>query len=146
MSVYLDRILIGTVYDLEVFNFCFLCFLFVVFHQLVFVSYTFLVSEEKFLHQILLEEQFGPVQKFGEEEKKKMLAPKKAAIGFTYDDSVPSSSTAVSISHNIPLIPPEATEEEESDSDIDLGNNSRIQSNFRNFSMKGRSSQICQLM
>jgi hypothetical protein len=50
---------------------------------------------------------------------------------------VPSSSTAASISHNIPLIPPEATEEEESDSDIDLGNNSRIQSNFLNFSMKG---------
>ncbi|XP_046652107.1 CLK4-associating serine/arginine rich protein-like isoform X1 [Daphnia pulicaria] len=78
------------------------------------------VSEEKFLHQILLEEQFGPVQKLGEEEKKKMLAPKKAAIGFTYDDSTPSSSAAASTSHNIPVVPPEATEEEESDSDIDL--------------------------
>nr|CAH0102048.1 unnamed protein product [Daphnia galeata] len=78
------------------------------------------VSEEKFLHQILLEEQFGTVQKFGEEEKKQILAPKKAAIGFTYDDSAPSSSTAASTSHNNPLILPEATEEEESDSDIYL--------------------------
>ena len=51
-----------------------------------------------------------------------MLASKKAAIGFTYDDSTPSSSTAASISHNIPIVPPEAIEEDESDSDIDLGN------------------------
>ncbi|KZS13086.1 Uncharacterized protein APZ42_021810 [Daphnia magna] len=79
------------------------------------------VSEEKFLHQILLEEQFGPVQKLGEEEKKKMLAPKKAAIGFVYDDSSPSlSAAAASTSHNIPLVPPEAIEEDESDSDVDL--------------------------
>lgn len=69
-----------------------------------------------------MEEQFGPVQKTGEEEKKKILAPKKAAIGFTYADCTPSSSTVASSSQNIAAVPPDAIEEEESDSDIDLGN------------------------
>lgn len=98
-------------------TFAFLCFL-----QSIFCPLFTLVSEEKFLHQIFLEEQFGPVQKLGEEEKKKVLASKKAAIGFTYDDSTPSSSAAASSSHNITVVPPEAVEEDESDSDIDLGN------------------------
>ncbi len=88
----------------------------------LFLFFKILFSEEKFLNQIFVEEQFGPVQKLGEEEKKKMLASKKAAIGFTYDDSTPSSSAAASTSHNIPVVPQEALEEDESDSDIDLGN------------------------
>ena len=46
-----------------------------------------------------------------------MLAPKKAAIGFNYEDSVGSSSTSILPS----VIPPEATEDDESDSNIDLG-------------------------
>lgn len=69
------------------------------------------------MHQIYIEEQFGPVQKLGEEEKKKMLASKKATIQFTYEDSTPSSSGP---SLQGCVLPPEATEEE-SDSDIDLG-------------------------
>lgn len=99
-----------------------LTFIFRCFLQSIFCPFSLLVTEEKFLHQIFLEEQFGPVQKLGEEEKKKVLASKKAAIGFTYDDSTPSSSTAASSSHNITVVLPEAVEEDESDSDIDLGN------------------------
>ena len=71
------------------------------------------------MHQIYIEEQFGPVQKIGEEEKKKMLAPKKVTIQFTYEDSTPSSSAGPALQGCV--LPPEATEEEESDSDIDLG-------------------------
>ena len=79
------------------------------------------VSEEKFLHQIHAEEQFGPVHKTGEEDKKKMLASKKAAIGFTYEDSTPSGGGVASTSLLSPTMPVEATEEDDSDSDIDLG-------------------------
>lgn len=85
---------------------------------------SFVVSEEKFLHQIFIEEQFGPVQKFNEDEKKKkeMLASKKATIQFTYEDSTPSSSVpGPGSSLQGCVLPPEATEAEESDSDIDLG-------------------------
>lgn len=60
------------------------------------------------------------MQKIGEEDKKKQLAPKKAAIGFTYDDSTPSASTLSTV-FNSNVVPPEATEEDDSDSDIDLG-------------------------
>ena len=62
----------------------------------------------------------GPVQKLVEEEKKNVLASKKAAIGFTYDDSTPSSSAGTSSAH-LSVVPQEAIEEDESDSDIDLG-------------------------
>jgi len=48
-----------------------------------------------------------------------MLASKKATIQFTYEDSTPSSSTGPALQGCV--LPPEATEEEESDSDIDLG-------------------------
>jgi len=83
-----------------------------------------LVSEEKFLHQIHMEEQFGPVHKTGEDDKKKMLASKKAAIGFTYEDSTPGVATSTSLLS--PTMPVEATEEDDSDSDIDLGINFSI--------------------
>lgn len=67
-----------------------------------------------------MEEQFGPAQKVGEEEKKKVLAPKKAAIGFTYEDSTPPLSSTSSSALLAPVVPAEATEEDDSDSDIDL--------------------------
>ena len=57
----------------------------------------------------------------GEEDKKKMLASKKAAIGFTYEDSTCGSNAVASTSLLSPTVPVEATEEDESDSDIDLG-------------------------
>ncbi|KAG0723524.1 CLK4-associating serine/arginine rich protein [Chionoecetes opilio] len=46
------------------------------------------IKEEKFLHQIRLEEQFGPIVNKTIEEEKKALAPKKAAIAFTYTEDV----------------------------------------------------------
>uniref|UniRef100_T1IQN1 Suppressor of white apricot N-terminal domain-containing protein n=1 Tax=Strigamia maritima TaxID=126957 RepID=T1IQN1_STRMM len=69
-----------------------------------------LVSEEKFLYQIYLEEQFGPIGKSADEEKKK-LADKKVAIAYTYEDSTPQASTA---NNN------EDEEKKDEDSDIDL--------------------------
>ncbi|GAB6031738.1 hypothetical protein CHUAL_009481 [Chamberlinius hualienensis] len=66
------------------------------------------LSEEKFLQQIYLEEQFGPINKSNEEEKKK-LSDKKAAIGYVYEDST-----------NYPAISKDEEEKKESDDEIDL--------------------------
>lgn len=63
------------------------------------------VSEEQALHQIFIDEMYGAVNKSGEEEKKK-LSDKKAAIGYTYEDSTPAAE--------------KKEEEEESDEDSDL--------------------------
>lgn len=72
------------------------------------------------MHQIYAEEQFGPVHRAGEDDKKKILASKKAAaIGFTYEDSTPGVGASTSLLS--PTMPVEATEEDDSDSDIDLG-------------------------
>ncbi|XP_034325064.2 CLK4-associating serine/arginine rich protein [Magallana gigas] len=62
------------------------------------------VSEEQALHQIYIDEMYGAVNK-GVEEDKKKLAEKKAAIGYTYEDSTPVG---------------EKKEEEESDEESDL--------------------------
>lgn len=62
------------------------------------------VSEEQALHQIYIDEMYGAVNK-GVEEDKKKLAEKKAAIGYTYEDSTPMG---------------EKKEEEESDEESDL--------------------------
>ena len=105
------------------------------------------MTEEKFLHQIHLEEQFGPASVHGqprqaggiadeEAHKKKLLAPKKAAIGFTYEDSTApaaattgsaatgSASTNSSVLGSA-VVPLEAlasaADDDESDSDVDLG-------------------------
>lgn len=85
------------------------------------------VKEEKFLHQIRLEEQFGPIVNKAIEEEKKALAPKKAAIAFTYTEDVePEDKEKPDSSADAAL--PDGGEEaagdgsdEESDSDIDLG-------------------------
>uniref|UniRef100_A0A0A9XD10 CLK4-associating serine/arginine rich protein n=3 Tax=Lygus hesperus TaxID=30085 RepID=A0A0A9XD10_LYGHE len=74
------------------------------------------VSEEKFLHQLYLEEQFGAVTRMPEvpnEGKKKVQG---AAIGFNYDDPT---------ANQVPPQPaqepePEDDEEEDEDSDIDF--------------------------
>lgn len=62
------------------------------------------VSEEQALHQIYIDEMYGAVNR-GVEEDKKKLAEKKAAIGYTYEDSTPVG---------------EKKEEEESDEESDL--------------------------
>lgn len=77
------------------------------------------VTEEKFLHQIYLEEQFGAVKNEPQplEGKKKVAG---AAIGYNYDDPT------AEVPQQPPPLPPEpepdppAEEEEEDDSDIDF--------------------------
>ena len=54
--------------------------------------YFFAVKEEKFLHQVRLEELYGPVTNKAIEEEKKALAPKKVAIGFTYLEDLESDN------------------------------------------------------
>ncbi|XP_022242303.1 CLK4-associating serine/arginine rich protein-like isoform X2 [Limulus polyphemus] len=71
------------------------------------------VTEDKFLHQIYLEERFGPIIKPGVEEEKKKLAEKKVAIGYTYEDSTPQASTFTRKDE-------EEEEEEKDDDDDDL--------------------------
>ncbi|CAN8000314.1 unnamed protein product, partial [Ixodes hexagonus] len=75
------------------------------------------VSEDKFLHQIFLEERYGPVGKpvGTTEEEKKKLAEKKAAIGYVYEDSTPMPSTSTSGQNE-----EEEEEDKEDLSDIDL--------------------------
>ncbi|KAK3093106.1 hypothetical protein FSP39_011096 [Pinctada imbricata] len=65
------------------------------------------VNEEQALYQIYVDEQFGVINKNVEEEKEKKnkLAGKKAAIGFTYEDSTTG--------------PAEEEEEDESDASSD---------------------------
>uniref|UniRef100_A0A1B6DU17 Suppressor of white apricot N-terminal domain-containing protein n=1 Tax=Clastoptera arizonana TaxID=38151 RepID=A0A1B6DU17_9HEMI len=74
------------------------------------------VSENKFLHQLAIEEQFGPVEKTGAppiEGKKKVPG---AAIGYNYNEgTVVSSPTADSNNSD-----QEDEEEDEEDSDVDF--------------------------
>lgn len=85
------------------------------------------VREEKFLHQIRLEEQFGPIVNKSIEEEKKALAPKKAAIAFTYTEDAEPEEEERPSSTNVDAAMADAEEaiaegsEEDSDSDIDLG-------------------------
>uniref|UniRef100_A0A1E1X4U9 Putative splicing factor arginine/serine-rich n=1 Tax=Amblyomma aureolatum TaxID=187763 RepID=A0A1E1X4U9_9ACAR len=75
------------------------------------------VSEDKFLHQIFLEERYGPIGKpvGTTEEEKKKLAEKKVAIGYVYEDSTPTPSTSFNQNEE-----QEEEEEKEDLSDIDL--------------------------
>ncbi|CAN8031840.1 unnamed protein product [Ixodes persulcatus] len=75
------------------------------------------VSEDKFLHQIFLEERYGPVGRpvGTTEEEKKKLAEKKAAIGYVYEDSTPVPSTSAAGQNE-----DEEEEDKEDLSDIDL--------------------------
>lgn len=85
------------------------------------------IKEEKFLHQIRLEEQFGPIVNKAIEEEKKALAPKKAAIAFTYTEDADPEEEKKPDSSSGDAVLTEGGEEaagdgsdEESDSDIDL--------------------------
>jgi arginine/serine-rich splicing factor 16 len=73
----------------------------------------FLVTEEKFLHQIHLEEQFGSSTKldFGREKKK---SNNSAAIGYNYETDEAISEIPKTVDSNVP------EEKEDEDSDIDL--------------------------
>lgn len=77
------------------------------------------VTEDKFLHQIYLEERYGPIGKpvGTTEEEKKKLAEKKAAISYVYEDSTPAPSTSSSNQNDEQQ---EEEEDKEDLSDIDL--------------------------
>lgn len=50
-------------------------------------------AEDKFLHQIHIEEQFGTTTGPGKHHKEPKSSTAKAAIGYTYEDSNPSGNT-----------------------------------------------------
>ncbi|XP_043220146.1 CLK4-associating serine/arginine rich protein-like, partial [Amphibalanus amphitrite] len=84
------------------------------------------LSEEKFLHQLYLEEQFGSTllqqQAAGRrdaEMDKRRLAESRAAIGYVYDDGEPTAPPLPSQPPPPPPPPPDE-EEESDDEDIDL--------------------------
>lgn len=84
------------------------------------------IKEEKFLHQIRLEEQFGPIVNKAIEEEKKALAPKKAAIAFSYTEELeeeneerPGSASADPLVDGAEEVVAEGSDDD-SDSDIDL--------------------------
>lgn len=90
-----------------------------------------LVPEDKFLHQIHLEEKFGPVLK-NVEESHSHSNKKRAtvAIGYNYDeDSSLTSNNLILKSEEcvknssvpLPLVNTDPDEENDSESDIDLG-------------------------
>lgn len=81
-----------------------------------------LVNEEKFLHQIYLEEQFGPIAlKQSSEMLEKEKRKKGAAIGFSYEDS----TTDTIFSNVVDKKPKEELPDKEGsdsdDSDLDFG-------------------------
>lgn len=83
-------------------------------------------TEDKFLHQIHLEEQFGNSatphsHMFGG----KNVQPKvpKAAIGYNYEDSTPAFSTSVGKGSQQGGGPPPPEPDEESEEEIDFGMN-----------------------
>ena len=72
------------------------------------------VPEEKFLNQVRMEELYGPTTNKEAEAEKKALAPKKAAIGFSYDQDFKEPVNSKKKEE-------ESDSEEDSDSDLDLG-------------------------
>jgi len=94
----------------------------------IIVQNTFMgINEDKFLHQIRLEEQFGPLVNKDIEAEKKALAPKKAAIGFLYEDEpmdggdsgMQSVAPATSLIEGLDDLKADVSDDD-SDSDIDL--------------------------
>lgn len=78
------------------------------------------------MNQIRLEELYGPVGSKAVEEEKRALMPKKAAIGFVYEEPTGVDSSQGPPGTGWPAgVPPPLDEEddsaEDSDSDIDLG-------------------------
>lgn len=87
-----------------------------------------LVSEEKFLQQLALEEQFGPVEKIEPqpiEGKKKVVG---AAIGYNYGEGNATASGAGEPSKEEKISDDENDddEDEEEDSDVDFGKQKHI--------------------
>ena len=99
-----------------------------------------------------MEELYGPITNKAIEEEKKSLAPRKAAIGFNYaEDSsleadpiaapplspTPGSATGESNTNDPSTVIIEGSKDDESgedsDSDIDLGKNFYVYSNFLAF-------------
>lgn len=81
------------------------------------------MSEEKFLHQIHLEEQFGSSTK-PEAIKDKKKSSNNAAIGYNYDTDEPLPE---SVKPEVNLSEEKADDE---DSDIDLGKKKKLRINF----------------
>lgn len=84
----------------------------------------FSVTEDKFLHQINLEEKFGPVLKNAEQETTKKR--QTVAIGYNYDDGNDYSGPAKTDDHSkkdfaASLVNTEENNDDDSESDIDLG-------------------------
>jgi arginine/serine-rich splicing factor 16 len=79
------------------------------------------VGEEKFLHQLYLEEQFGPVTRSNEIDKRKREkgASSGAAIPYSYDDN--TSGHGPTEEEEVEGEEEKEDEEEEDDSDIDFG-------------------------
>ncbi|XP_055947280.1 CLK4-associating serine/arginine rich protein-like isoform X1 [Argiope bruennichi] len=75
------------------------------------------VNEDKFLHQIFIEERFGI---FKPDEEKKKPTDKKAAIGYVYEDSTESPQHQNNISKEDEDDEENEEEKEEDLSDIDL--------------------------
>ncbi|GFG33479.1 hypothetical protein Cfor_06766, partial [Coptotermes formosanus] len=78
------------------------------------------IGEEKFLHQLYLEEQFGPVGRSSEVDKRKREkgTSSGAAIPYTYDDS--TSGQGPTEEEEVEGEEEKVDEEEDDDSDIDF--------------------------
>jgi len=108
------------------------------------------VSEDKFLHQIHLEEQFGTAVGPGKHKHHQEIKSSipKAAIGYTYDDSNPTGNAwsvtgskgaagaAGPIDKKKDFNKPKSDSEEDSDEELDFGMpyvNIRFSSNYNVF-------------
>nr|CAD7261745.1 unnamed protein product [Timema shepardi] len=76
------------------------------------------VAEEKFLHQLYLEEQFGPVPRPNEDKKKR--ANDKAAIPYTYEDTPTPITEPEEVVEGEEIKEPQEEEDDDSDIDFDL--------------------------
>ena len=84
--------------------------------------FIFTVPEGKFLHQISLEEKFGPVLKNVEQEPSKKRAT--VAIGYNYEDDGVNNSPMVRVEEpkkELNVLNSDEEKDEDSESDIDLG-------------------------
>ena len=79
------------------------------------------VSEEKFLHQIHLEEQFGSSTK-PETGKDKKKSSNNAAIGYNYETEEAITESAIKPQEIVSGNEDKSTPPDDEDSDIDLGN------------------------
>lgn len=79
------------------------------------------MSEDKFLHQLMIEEQFGPVEKVEPqpiEGKKKVVG---AAIGFNYGEGTSTAGSGAGEPDKQGSGDDSQDEDDDDDSDIDFG-------------------------